>query len=396
MMRLLKSYKTEINPTLEQEQQIKKTLGVCRFIYNFYIAHNKEIYEKEKRFVSGMEFSVWLNNEFIPNNQEFSWIKDVSSKAVKQSIMNGERAFKKFFKGKSKFPRFKKKKNNDVKAYFPRNNKTDWTIERHRVKIPTLGFVRIKEKNYIPTNAKVGSGTVSFEAGRYYVSVLVEEDSLTAVEKEIKQDNISFSEGIGIDVGIKEFVVASNGIKKKNINKSKEIKKLEKKLKREQRRLSKKYENKKKGGTATNSAKNIDKQVLKIQKLHQKLKNKRHDYVNKVVCELVKTKPEYITIEDLSVKGMMKNRHLSKAIAQQNFHYFKIRLENKCKQLGIQLRIVSRFYPSSKICSHCGNIKKDLRLSDRVYICEECGSKIDRDLNAAINLKNAKEYAITC
>ncbi|MDY6895901.1 MAG: transposase, partial [Thermotogota bacterium] len=147
MMRLLKSYKTEINPTLEQEQQIKKTLGVCRFIYNFYIAHNKEIYEKEKRFVSGMEFSVWLNNEFIPNNQEFSWIKDVSSKAVKQSIMNGERAFKKFFKGKSKFPRFKKKKNNDVKAYFPRNNKTDWTIERHRVKIPTLGFVRIKEKN---------------------------------------------------------------------------------------------------------------------------------------------------------------------------------------------------------------------------------------------------------
>lgn len=381
----MRSYKTEINPTPEQKKIIHQTIGVCRFIYNFYLAHNKEVYVKEKKFVSGMNFSKWLNNEFIPNNPEYNWIKEVGSKAVKQSIMNGEKAFKRFFKGESKFPRFKKKRNNDVKAYFPKNNYTDWTVERHRVKIPTLGFVQLKEKGYIPVNSEVTSGTVSYEAGRYYVSVLVKE--------ELQQNHLPYSEGIGIDLGVKEFAVISNGLEKKNINKTKKIKNLEKKLKREQRRLSKKYENKKKG-VATKSAKNIDKQVLKVQKLHQRLKNIRHNYVNEIVSELVKNKPEYITIEDLNIKGMMKNRHLSKAIAQQNFYYFKTKLQKKCKQLGIELRIVSRWYPSSKTCACCGNIKKDLKLSDRVYICEECGYEKDRDLNAAINLKNAKEYTI--
>lgn len=383
----MRAYKTEINPTDEQRRIIHQTLGVCRFIYNFYLGHNKEISAKEKRFVSGMDFSKWLNNEFVPNNPEYSWIKDVSTKAVKQAIMNGEKAFKKFFKGEAKFPKFKKKKNNDVKAYFPKNNVTDWTVERHRVKIPTLGFVQLKEKGYIPVNSEVTSGTVSYNAGRYYVSVLVKE--------EVKQNHFSYSDGIGIDIGVKEFIIISNGIEKKNINKTKKIKKLEKKLKREQRRLSKKYENKKKG-EATNSAKNIDKQVLKIQKLHQRLKNIRQNFVNQTVSELVKIKPKYITIEDLNIRGMMKNRHLSKAIAQQNFYYFKTKLENKCKQNGIELRIVSKWYPSSKMCVCCGNIKKDLKLSDRVYICEECGFEIDRDLNAAINLKNAKEYTIAC
>jgi len=383
----MRAYRTEINPTPEQKQIIHQTIGVCRFTYNFYLAHNKEVYAKEKRFVTANDFSKWLNNEFIPNNPDYNWIKDVSSKAVKQTMVYGEKAYKKFFKGEAKFPRFKKKKNNDVKAYFPKNNKTDWTIERHRVKIPTLGFVPVKEKGYIPVNADVTSGTVSYQAGRYYVSVLVKED--------IQQNHLPYSDGIGIDLGIKEFAVISNGNEKKNINKTKKVKKLEKKLKREQRRLSKKYENKKKG-VATTSAKNIDKQVLKVQKLHQRLKNIRHNYVNETVSELVKIKPKYITIEELNIKGMMKNRHLSKAIAQQNFYYFKTKLENKCKQNDIELRIVSKWYPSSKTCACCGNIKKDLKLSDRVYICEECGYEKDRDLNAAINLRNAKEYTIAC
>jgi putative transposase len=383
----MRAYKTEILPTEEQRRIIHQTIGVCRFIYNFYLAHNKEVYEKDKKFVSGMGFSKWLNNEFVPNNSEYNWIKEVSSKAVKQAIMNGEKAFKKFFKGESKFPRFKKKRNNDVKAYFPKNNKTDWTVQRHRVKIPTLGFAQLKEKGYIPTNSEVTSGTVSYYAGKYYVSVLIKE--------EVPKNYLPKSDGIGIDLGIKEFAVISNGIEKKNINKTKKVKKLEKKLKREQRRLSKKYENKKKG-VATNSAKNIEKQTLKVQKLHQRLKNIRHNYVNKTVSELVKIKPEYITIEELNIKGMMKNRHLSKAIAQQNFYYFKTKLENKCKQNDIELRIVSKWYPSSKTCSCCGNIKKDLKLSDRVYICECCGFEIDRDLNAAINLKSAKQYTTAC
>ena len=175
MKKLKRSYKIEINPTQEQKTKIHQTIGVSRFVYNFYIARNKEIYEREGKYVSGMDFSKWLNNKYIPNNQEMKWIKEVSSKATKQTIMNGDKTFRDFFKKAKGFPRFKKKKNQDVKAYFPKNNKTDWTLERHKVKIPTLGWVRLKEFGYIPVNSIVKSGTVSQKADRYYVSILVEE-----------------------------------------------------------------------------------------------------------------------------------------------------------------------------------------------------------------------------
>ena len=384
-----RAYKIEINPTNEQKSKIHQTIGVSRFIYNFYIARNKEIYEREGKFVSGMDFSKWLNNEYIPNNQEMKWIKEVSSKATKQAIMNGDKAFRDFFKKAKGFPKFKKKKNQDVKAYFPKNNKTDWTIERHRVKIPTLGWVRLKEFDYIPVNSVVKSGTVSQKADRYYVSILVE-------ERDIKISNTN-NEGLGIDLGIKEFVVCSDGIKFKNINKTLTVKKIEKTLKREQRKLSRKYESLKirnkniREGRATSQ--NIQKQIVKVQKLHQRLTNIRTDYINKTVANIVKQKPSYITIEDLNVKGMMKNKHLSKAIASQKFFEFKNKLVFKCKQNDVELRVVDRFYPSSKTCSNCGKVNKDLKLSDRIYRCN-CGLAIDRDLNASINLKNAKEYKI--
>ena len=393
-----RAYKIEINPTNEQKSKIHQTIGVSRFIYNFYIARNKEIYEREGKFVSGMDFSKWLNNEYIPNNQDKKWIKEVSSKATKQAIMNGDKAFRDFFKEAKGFPRFKKKKNQDVKAYFPKNNKTDWTIERHRVKIPTLGWVRLKEFGYIPINSMVKSGTVSKKADRYYVSILVEERDIKTSNSNIciKISN-SNNEGLGIDLGIKEFTVCSDGIKFKNVNKTSTVKKVEKKLKREQRKLSRKYESlkirnkKEKGGNATSQ--NIQKQIVKVQKLHQRLTNIRTDYINKIVSSIIKQKPSYITIEDLAVSNLMKNKHLSKAIASQKFFEFKTKLMSKCKQNNIELRIVDRFYPSSKTCSNCGKIKKDLKLSDRIYKCD-CGFTIDRDLNASINLKNAKEYKI--
>ncbi|AXH51239.1 transposase [Clostridium perfringens] len=389
MKKLKRAYKIEINPTDEQKSKIHQTIGVSRFIYNFYIARNKEIYEREGKFVSGMDFSKWLNNEYIPNNQDKKWIKEVSSKATKQAIMNGDKAFRDFFKKAKGFPRFKKKKNQDVKAYFPKNNKTDWTLERHKVKIPTLGWVRLKEFGYIPKNSVVKSGTVSQKADRYYVSILVEETYI-----KISNPN---NEGLGIDLGIKEFAICSNGNKFKNINKTSTVKKIEKKLKREQRKLSRKYESLKirnkniKEGRATRQ--NIQKQVVKVQRLHQRLANIRTDYINKTVFSIVKQKPSYITIEDLAVSNMMKNKHLSKAIASQKFFEFKTKLMSKCKQNNIELRIVDRFYPSSKTCSNCGRIKKDLKLSDRIYKCD-CGFNIDRDLNASINLKNAKKYKI--
>ena len=383
-----RAYKIEINPTDKQKAKIHQTIGVSRFIYNFYIAHNKEVYEKEGKFVSGMDFSKWLNNEYIPNNQDMKWIKDVSSKATKQAIMNADKAFRDFFKGSKGFPKFKKKKNQDVKAYFPKNNKTDWTLERHRVKIPTIGWIRLKEFGYIPTNSIVKSGTVSQKANRYYVSILVEEND-TKVSKPT-------NEGIGIDLGLKDFAICSNGNKFKNINKTSKVKKVEKKLKREQRKLSRKYEslkirNKKEKGVATRQ--NIQKQVVKVQKLHQRLVNIRTDYINKTISSIIKQKPSYITIEDLNIKGMMKNKHLSKAVASQKFFKFRTKLTTKCKQNNIELRVVDRFYPSSKTCSQCGEIKKDLKLSDRVYKCS-CGLMIDRDLNASINLKNAKKYKV--
>ena len=384
-----RAYKVEINPTDKQKSKIHQTIGVSRFVYNFYIAHNKEIYHREGKFVSGMDFSKWLNNEYIPKNQDMKWIKEVSSKATKQAIMNGDKAFRDFFKKAKGFPRFKKKKNQDVKAYFPKNNKTDWTLERHRVKIPTLGWVRLKEFGYIPVNSVVKSGTVSQKADRYYVSILVEDDYIEVSK--------STNEGVGIDLGVKEFAVCSDGIKFKNINKTSTVKKVEKKLKREQRKLSRKYESLKirnkniKEGRATRQ--NIQKQVVKVQRLHQRLANIRTDYINKTVFSIVKQKPSYITIEDLAVSNMMKNKHLSKAISSQKFFEFKTKLMSKCKQNNIELRIVDRFYPSSKTCSNCGKIKKDLKLSDRIYKCD-CGFTIDRDLNASINLKNAKEYKI--
>ena len=388
---MLKSYKTEINPTFEQKQIINRTIGVCRFIYNFYLAHNQEIYESEKRFVSGIDFSKWLNNEFIPNNSEFSWIKEVSSKSVKQSIMNADRAFKNFFKGKSRFPKFKKKNKSDVKMYFVKTDaKVIISCERHRIKVPTLGWVRLKEKGYIPTNSSthvIKSGTISYKAGRYYVSVLVEEQE--------QEKPILNNFGIGIDLGIKDFAICSNDKVYKNINKGSRIRKLEKKLKREQRSLSRKYEDYKKlnnnlEGGATRQ--NIHKQKLKVQKLHQKLQNIRTDYINKVVSELVKTKPMWITIEDLNVSGMMKNRHLSKAIAQQKLFEFRTKLLAKCNEYGIELRVVDRFYPSSKTCHNCGCIKLDLKLSDRTYHCDKCGYTEDRDFNASFNLRDCQTY----
>lgn len=382
---MLKSFKTEINPTKEQKIQINKTIGTCRYIYNFYLSYNKELYDRNKKFVTGKSFSLWLNNEYIPNNPDKIWIKEVYSKAVKKSIEDGYAAFTKFFKHQSGYPKFKKKGKSDVKMYFVKNNLTDCLCERHRIKIPSLGWVRLKEKGYIPVSKsglKIKSGTVSIKANKYFVSVLVEMPNIQIAH--------NFNEGIGIDLGLKDFAVISNGKIYKNINKSKEIKKIEKQLRREQRCLSRKYENFKKGGS---TQKNIQKQKLKVQKLYHKITNIRTDYINKIIAEIVKTKPSYITIENLDISGMMKNKYLSKAIAAQKFYEFRTKLKVKCAENDIELRIVDRFYPSSKLCHCCGNINKDLKLSDRVYYCS-CGYIADRDFNASLNLRDALTYEI--
>lgn len=383
----MKTYKTEIELNLQQQEQYAKTVGVCRFVYNLFLQKNKELYEKNKdtdliKFADNYVFSKWLNNDFITNNREYSWIKEVSSKSVRRSIDDANNSFKRFFKKQSNFPRYKKKNKNDCSMYFVKTDKNAIIhCERHRIKIPTLGWCKIKEKGFIPTNKIIRSGTITKTAGRYYISVLVDE--------EISISHHNKNSGVGIDLGVKDLAILSNGIKYKTLK----LKKIEKRLKREQKTLSRKYEQKKKIKKGEATYKNINRQKLVIQKIYQRITNTRNDYKNKVIQDIIKQEPSFITIEDLNIKGMMKNKHLSRVIQNQGFCQFIEKLKYKCKANGIELRQVDRYFPSSKTCSVCGLINKDLKLSDRIYECE-CGNIIDRDLNASINLMNAKEYRI--
>lgn len=379
----MKSYKTEIQLNTTQIIQFYKTIGVCRFVYNLFIDVNKERYEYDQPFMDGYKFSKWLNNAYLLQNPDKEWIKEVSTKSIKQSIMNADKAFKRFFKIKKGYPRYKNIKNNNCNMYFVRNGDNQPIVcERHRIKIPTLGWVRLKEFGYLPTKQDIISGSISLKAGKFFISVTTKEKIPIVINNQ--------NQGIGIDLGIKKFAVLSDGSVFKNINKTLCVKKLKKKLRRTQKSLSRKYENKKKKGS---DGKNIKKNILKLQRVHQTLTNLREDYQNKVVQRIVRTKPSFITMETLNVSGMMKNRHLSKTIAEQKFNRFIELMKCKANQNSIEFRQANPFYPSSKKCSRCGIIKKDLKLSDRVYKCE-CGLVIDRDWNAAINLAQATDYKV--
>ena len=384
---MYKALKIELKLTVAQKIQVCQTIGTERFIYNEYIKYNQEQYELGNKFVSANDFSKYINNVYLPNNPDKKWIKDVSSKSVKQAMIYGEKAFKKFFKGLSAFPVFKKKGKNELGAYFVKNNKTDFEFYRHKIKIPTLKFVRVKEYGYIPKNANIKSGTITKIADRYFLSLVIEVDDIVKTEnKNIK--------GLGVDLGIKDTAICSNGMVFKNINKTKKVKKIKKKLKREQRKMSRSVEYSKSKKIKLKECKNFNKKKLKVQKLFYRLNCIRDDYNNKIVDEITRAKLKYITIEDLKVSNMIKNKHLSKAIQEQNFYAIRTKLINKCKERNIELRLVDTFYPSSKTCSCCGEIKKDLKLNDRIYKCCNCGIEIDRDYNASINLEKAKIYKV--
>ena len=384
---MYKALKIELKLTNEQKIQVNKTIGVERFIYNEYIKYNQEQYKLGNKFISANDFSKYLNNIYLPNNPDKKWIKDVSSKSVKQAMIYGEKAFKKFFKGLSAFPVFKKKGKNELGAYFVKNNKTDFEFYRHKIKIPTLKFVRVKEYGYIPKNAIIKSGTITKIADRYFLSLIME------VEDTIKVIN-TISKGLGVDLGIKDTAICSDGRVFKNINKTKKVKKLKKKLKREQRKMSRSIEYSKSKKIKLKELKNFNKKKLKVQKIFYRLNCIRDDYNNKIVNEITRAKLKYISIEDLKVSNMIKNKYLSKAIQEQNFYVIRTKLINKCKERNIELRLVDTFYPSSKTCSCCGSIKRNLKLNDRIYKCCNCGLEMDRDYNASINLEKAKVYKI--
>ena len=337
---MLKAFKTEIAPNEEQKIKIIRSIGVARFLYNQYIAYNRRLYkmyqrglldEKQKHFVTANDFDKYVNHKL---KKELPWIDQCGSKARKKALVNAEQAFRRFFAGVSGFPNFKKKANQDVKLYFPRNNKGDWKIWRHKLMIPTLKQVKLKEYGYLPIGLVAINGTVSYVAGRFYVSVVVDIDEKSKHNKDLESCYAMQTEGIGIDLGVKDLAIVSDGKVFRNINKSSKVKGLEKRLRRGQRRLSRKYEfRKKKGGRTATSSANIDKQKLKVQKLHQRITRIREDYENKTVHEVVKQKPRFITVEDLNVKGMMKNRHLAKAIAAQRFNHLLAKLKRKAEMI---------------------------------------------------------------
>ena len=380
--------KVEINPTAAQAQKINQTLGVCQYIYNLYITVNKERHEAEEPYMNAYTFHRWLNNVYLPEHPELSWIKDVSSKSVKQAIINADAAFKKFFKGEAGFPKYKKRRDTTTKMHGFAESPGIYRAARHRIKIPTLGYVRLKEFGYLPVGIQGSSGAVSRDAGRYYVTVIYKVDE-PAKEYEYSE------EGIGIDLGITNLAICSNGDIFANINKSTKIRKLKKRLKRQSRSLSRKIRKNKKKGKGKNRPANIDKEVLRIQRTHRKLRNARREYVRFVVNSLVSAHnlPLYVSIEDLNVSGMMKNKHLSEAIQEQMWYYFRQYLTERCEKYGVELRIVDRFYPSSKLCHKCGMVKTDLKLKDRSYKCA-CGNIIDRDYQAALNLRDSEVYKV--
>ena len=389
----MRVYKTEIHPTQAQIELIHKTFGCTRYIYNQYVYENLENLASGKDFISAFSYSKRVNND--PNTP--SWLKEVPSKAVKQALIYADRAFRNyFFKRKGK-PKFKKKGRNDS-FYLTDTLK----VERHRVFVPVLKWIRLKEFGYIPE--KISSVTISMKNGRYYIS---------CVCKEEKDERIALSnESMGIDFGLKEqFITEDRAIP--SINRSLRVKKLEKRLRREQRCLSRKMEANmiekvyyqrgvKKGQLRSfrwakplSECKNIQKQKLKVARLHERLTQIRTDYNRKALRSLVlERKPSSITIENLAVRNLMRNRHLSKAISKAQWYQSRLYLENLCNRLGIELRVVDRFYPSSKLCSACGFKYKDLKLNERFWTCSNCGSEHDRDRNAAINLGRCQTYTV--
>ena len=384
----MKTYRLEIKLSKDQEHLYKLNTSACRVVYNLYVEHINYCLRFKQKPMNNHEFSKWFNNIYIPEHVDKKWLKEASSKAIRKTMMNCDESLKRFWKGLSRPPKFKNYKTDKTGYFFVRGGTDKGHIikhERHRVKVPCLGWVTLKEKNYLPISSIITSGSITKRAGRYFISVLTEDEPY--------KDDKNCNEGIGIDLGVKTFMFTSKNIEFANINKYKKLKKLEKSLRRQQRALSRKFESKKKDIERT-TYKNIEKNKLKVQKLYYRLNCMSKGYINKCIDEVIRWKPAYITLEHLNIKGLLKNRHLSKAIRDSLMYYTKVKLIEKATKHNIEVREVNTFYPSSKTCSCCGHKKKDLQLKDRTYICSKCGLTIDRDLNAAINLKNAKDYKV--
>lgn len=364
--------KIRLYPTEVQEQKLWQSVGTARFIYNWTLARQEENYKNGGKFISDND----LRKEITQlKKSELSWLKEVSNNVAKQAVKDACDSYKRFFKGLSDKPRFKSRRKSKPSFY---NDNCKLKVKDNAVNIEKVGWVNIKPYS-IPLGVKYSNPRISFDGKYWYISV--------GIERELPNVELT-NESIGIDVGVKDLAICSNGMIFKNINKTKEVKRLKKVLKRKQRQCSNKYEKNKKGKEFVKT-KNITKLEKQIRLLHRKLANIRSNHIHQATNKIVKAKPSRVVMETLNIKGMMKNRHLAKAIQQQCLYDFKVKMKYKCEFYGIEFVEANKWFPSSKICSCCGNIKKDLKLKDRVYKCN-CGLSIDRDLNASINLSRYK------
>ena len=386
---MIKTYKIKLKPNNKQKTKMLQFCGAKRFAYNWALNKQKENYASGGKFISDCE----LRKQFtqLKKTEEYRWLYSISNNVTKQAIKDCCMAYKRFFSGIGKKPKFKSKRT-DRPSFYVDNMKIKFTSTSVKLENITtskkknkakLNWIRLSEKNKIPTDCKYINPHVVYDGINWFICVGIE----------IK-DNLEepINNGIGIDLVIKDLAICSDGNTYKSINKTQNIKKLEKRKRRLQRSINKKYLNNKKGGRYYKTS-NIIKSEKKLLKLNHRLTNIRNNYLHKVTSEIINRKPKFITIEDLNVSGMMKNKHLSKAIQQQKLYEFRKQLEYKCKWNNIELRIVDRYYPSSKLCHNCGQIKSDLKLSDRIYKCD-CGYEEDRDYNASLNLRDAKIYNI--
>ena len=386
---MIETIKVQLRPNNKQLTKLFQYAGCSRFAYNWTISREQENHKLGNKFLSDNE----LRKEFtqLKKHKEYQWLSKISNNVTKQAIKDACNSYKRFFKGLSKYPKFKSKKNSKqsfyqdgVKIQFTNTHvKVEGFTMSHRKNKQKLNWIKLREKGRIPTNCKYMNPRITCDGLNWWLSVGVEVDD---------NKSIPTNEGIGIDLGLKDLAICSDGNTYKNINKTNKVKKIEKRKRRLQRSISRKY-NMNKEGVRYKKTSNIIKREKELLKVIKRLTNIRHNYLHQVTSEIVKRKPSFICIEDLNISGMMKNKHLSKAIQQQGLYEFRRQIEYKSDWNNITVIVADRYFPSSKLCSCCGEIKKDLKLSDRIYRCD-CGNIIDRDYQASLNLKQYGENVL--
>lgn len=376
-------------PNNKQNTKLFQYAGAARFAYNWTLARERENHADGGTFIPEWD----LRKEFtqLKKTPEYAWLNNVSNNAAKQAIKDACTAFGNFFEGRAEFPKFKSRKRSSpafyqdsVKIRFIGTHvKVEGFAGSRRKNRQRLNWIRLAERGHIPTNTKYSNPRIKYDGLNWWLTVGIETED---------QKHVPQSDGIGIDLGIKDLAVCSDGTFYKNINKTQKIKKLEKKKRRLQRTVSRRYENNKKGERYCKT-RNIVKGEKKLLKINRRIRNIRWSHVHQATSEITKRKPSFVCVEDLNVKGMLSNKHLSKAVQNECLREFRRQVEYKCQWADIPVIIADRWFPSSKLCMKCGSIKNDLKLSNRIYVCE-CGNVIDRDLQAAINLKRYGENVL--